>query len=218
MRAGAGEMHRVEAEAGADLQHAPAAQQRLVEPLVPAAQFDAERVHVLPRLDELALRHGQEAVAHVPLPHVRAGRHFTPLLAQTGQEGVEGHRGLIGAVHQAQKLPESGAPDNRAVGRPSSRPVVPARGGQVAATGGHACCRGAPRGINFAKPLGIQHMIRVVEMFLFDTCTHKCAYCHFAETGKVLDASQVKPYRDPAFIDQVVEFFNSRQRMTTNGC
>lgn len=53
-------------------------------------------------------------------------------------------------------------------------------------------------------------MLRTVEMFLFDTCTHKCAYCHFAETGKVLDASQTKPYRDPAFIDSVVSFFNER--------
>jgi len=52
--------------------------------------------------------------------------------------------------------------------------------------------------------------IRIVEMFLFDTCTHKCAYCHFAESGKVLDGSQIKPYRDPAFIDKIVNFFNRR--------
>ena len=51
---------------------------------------------------------------------------------------------------------------------------------------------------------------RIVEMFLFDTCTHKCAYCHFAESGKVLDGSQIKPYRDPAFIDNIVNFFNRR--------
>ncbi|SEC68154.1 Radical SAM superfamily enzyme, MoaA/NifB/PqqE/SkfB family [Rhizobiales bacterium GAS188] len=51
---------------------------------------------------------------------------------------------------------------------------------------------------------------RVAETFLFDTCTHKCAYCHFAESGKVLDISQMRPYRDPAFIDRIVEFFNNR--------
>ncbi len=51
---------------------------------------------------------------------------------------------------------------------------------------------------------------RTVEMFLFDTCTHKCAYCHYAESGKVLDSSQMKPYRDPAFIDRIVFFLNVR--------
>ena len=53
-------------------------------------------------------------------------------------------------------------------------------------------------------------MNRTVEMFLFDTCTHKCAYCHFAESGKVLDVSQLRPYRDPIFIERVVSFFNKR--------
>ncbi len=51
---------------------------------------------------------------------------------------------------------------------------------------------------------------RTVEFFLFDTCTHKCAYCHFAESGKVLDSSQLNPYRDPEFIDRIVAFFSKR--------
>jgi organic radical activating enzyme len=51
---------------------------------------------------------------------------------------------------------------------------------------------------------------RMVEVHLFDTCTHKCAYCHYAETGKVLDASQIKPYKDPAFIDRISAFFTKR--------
>jgi organic radical activating enzyme len=51
---------------------------------------------------------------------------------------------------------------------------------------------------------------KVAEVFLFDTCTHKCAYCHYAESGKVLDSSQIKPYRDPAFIDLIVGFFSKR--------
>ncbi len=53
---------------------------------------------------------------------------------------------------------------------------------------------------------------RTAEVFLFDTCTHKCGYCHFAESGKVLDNSQTKPYRDPAFIEQIVHFFRKRTR------
>jgi organic radical activating enzyme len=51
---------------------------------------------------------------------------------------------------------------------------------------------------------------RFAEMILFDTCTHKCAYCHFAESGKVLDNSQINPFRDPAFIDLITGFFNRR--------
>ncbi len=51
---------------------------------------------------------------------------------------------------------------------------------------------------------------RIAEVFVFDTCTYKCAYCHFAEYGKVLDASQLKPYRDPEFIRLIAGFFNRR--------
>ena len=51
---------------------------------------------------------------------------------------------------------------------------------------------------------------RIAEVFLFDTCTHKCGYCHFAESGKVLDNSQIRPYRDPDFIDQFAGFFSKR--------
>jgi MoaA/NifB/PqqE/SkfB family radical SAM enzyme len=55
---------------------------------------------------------------------------------------------------------------------------------------------------------------RPVETFLFDTCTYKCSYCHFAEFGKVLDASQLRPYRDPEFIRAVTGFFNRRTSAT----
>jgi predicted O-methyltransferase YrrM len=51
---------------------------------------------------------------------------------------------------------------------------------------------------------------RAAEVYLFDTCTLKCGYCHLAETGKVLKASDLEPYRDPAYIDRVTAFFNSR--------
>lgn len=45
---------------------------------------------------------------------------------------------------------------------------------------------------------------------MFDTCTHKCGYCWLAESGQVLDAKQLEPFRDPSFIDRVAAFFNSR--------
>lgn len=54
---------------------------------------------------------------------------------------------------------------------------------------------------------------RVVEASMFTTCTMKCGYCTLAETGQVLDQNQLKPFRDPAFIKKVTDFFNSR---TTN--
>jgi organic radical activating enzyme len=53
-------------------------------------------------------------------------------------------------------------------------------------------------------------MYRIVETYLFDTCTLKCGYCWLAESGKVLDSSQLKPFRDPQYIDQVTGFFNRR--------
>jgi organic radical activating enzyme len=54
---------------------------------------------------------------------------------------------------------------------------------------------------------------RAAEVYLFDTCTLKCGYCHLAESGKVLKAADLERYRDPAYIDRVTAFFNRR---TTN--
>jgi MoaA/NifB/PqqE/SkfB family radical SAM enzyme len=51
---------------------------------------------------------------------------------------------------------------------------------------------------------------RAAEIFLFDTCSHKCAYCHFAESGKVLDRSQMLPFKDPEFIKKFTTFFSKR--------
>ena len=45
---------------------------------------------------------------------------------------------------------------------------------------------------------------------MFDTCTHKCGYCWLAESGQVLDSRQLERFRDPAFVDRVAAFFNSR--------
>lgn len=47
-------------------------------------------------------------------------------------------------------------------------------------------------------------------VYLFDTCTHKCAYCSLAEKGSVLDSSQLNPYKDPEFISMIARFFSSR--------
>lgn len=51
-------------------------------------------------------------------------------------------------------------------------------------------------------------------MMLFDTCSHKCSYCHFAETGKVMDAAQLNPFRDMNFIGAVGAFFKKRTTET----
>lgn len=45
---------------------------------------------------------------------------------------------------------------------------------------------------------------------MFSTCTHKCGYCWYAESGEVLDFSQLERYRDQSFIDKVTSFFLSR--------
>jgi len=45
---------------------------------------------------------------------------------------------------------------------------------------------------------------------MFDTCTHKCGYCWLAESGQVLDFSQLDRFRDPTFIAKVTSFFLTR--------
>ena len=45
---------------------------------------------------------------------------------------------------------------------------------------------------------------------LFSTCTYRCGYCTIAETGAVMDAQQLKPYKDVAFIQKITDFFNRR--------
>ena len=56
---------------------------------------------------------------------------------------------------------------------------------------------------------------RVAEIYLFDTCTHRCGYCWLAESGQVLDASQLKPFRDLEFVRRVAAFFNRRTSTST---
>ena len=47
-------------------------------------------------------------------------------------------------------------------------------------------------------------------LFLFDTCTSRCAYCDHALSGKSLDNSQLLPYKDRGFIDKFLSFFEKR--------
>jgi organic radical activating enzyme len=51
---------------------------------------------------------------------------------------------------------------------------------------------------------------RVAEVYMFDTCTHKCGYCWLAESGQVLDFTQLEPFRDLSFVGKISSFFVSR--------
>lgn len=51
---------------------------------------------------------------------------------------------------------------------------------------------------------------RVAEIYMFDTCTHRCGYCWLAESGQVLDFAQLEPFRDPSFINKITSFFVSQ--------
>jgi organic radical activating enzyme len=51
---------------------------------------------------------------------------------------------------------------------------------------------------------------RLAQVHMFETCTHKCGYCWFAESGQVLDFAQLEPFRNPSFIEKVTSFFLSR--------
>src|SRR4029077_7312438 len=57
-------------------------------------------------------------------------------------------------------------------------------------------------------------LYRAAEVYLFDTCTLKCGYCHLAETGKVLKSADLNSYRDSAYISQVTDFFYKRTTET----
>jgi organic radical activating enzyme len=61
-----------------------------------------------------------------------------------------------------------------------------------------------------ALPVLNQLSYTVAELFMFDTCTMRCGYCWFAESGQVLDLSQLKPFQNPVFLEKVTSFFLSR--------
>src|ERR1700691_2908678 len=65
---------------------------------------------------------------------------------------------------------------------------------------------GVPQDFSDSKPASY----RVAEVYMFDTCTHKCGYCWLAESGQVLDFSQLKPFEDLEFIGKIQSFFLKR--------
>jgi len=69
---------------------------------------------------------------------------------------------------------------------------------------------GASTGVELAASQTNDPFRRIAEVYLFDTCTQKCGYCTLAETGRVLDFSQLEPYRDIKHIHRVTDFFNTR--------
>lgn len=44
---------------------------------------------------------------------------------------------------------------------------------------------------------------------LFNTCNYRCGYCGFATSGEVQNKNDLSPFRDKAYIDKVVNFFNT---------
>jgi hypothetical protein len=55
---------------------------------------------------------------------------------------------------------------------------------------------------------------RIAEVYMYDTCTHRCGYCWLAETGQVLDFQQLERFRSTEWIDSIAGFFNSRTTAT----
>jgi len=56
---------------------------------------------------------------------------------------------------------------------------------------------------------------RTAHIYLYDTCPLRCGYCHLAEGGFVSDISQLKPFQDRSFINQITHFFNKRTTSET---
>jgi organic radical activating enzyme len=50
---------------------------------------------------------------------------------------------------------------------------------------------------------------------VFTTCPLKCGYCTIAESGAVLDNTQLEPYRDVDYVLRIADFFNRRTNSTT---
>jgi organic radical activating enzyme len=59
-------------------------------------------------------------------------------------------------------------------------------------------------------PVPNDHDYIVAEVYMFDTCTHRCGYCWLAESGQVLDFAQLEPFRSTEWIAKVAGFFNKR--------
>lgn len=53
-----------------------------------------------------------------------------------------------------------------------------------------------------------------IEVMLFTTCNYNCAYCSFVTNGTVNLTADMAPFKDKAYIDQVVSFFKRHSTPT----
>lgn len=53
-----------------------------------------------------------------------------------------------------------------------------------------------------------------IEVMLFTTCNYNCAYCSFVTTGAVNLTADMAPFKDKAYIDQVLSFFERHSTPT----
>lgn len=61
---------------------------------------------------------------------------------------------------------------------------------------------------NLNHPIsGVQPLYRDIEVMLFNTCNYKCAYCGFVTGGTVGYTADLEPFRDKAYLDAVLSFF-----------
>lgn len=51
----------------------------------------------------------------------------------------------------------------------------------------------------------------IMELWLFDTCNFRCGYCGLVTSGDVLRTEQLIPYRDQAYIDNLLTFFRDQR-------
>ena len=51
----------------------------------------------------------------------------------------------------------------------------------------------------------------IMELWLFSTCNFRCGYCGLVTSGEVLNTNELTPYRDPAYIEQLLRFFRDNR-------
>jgi MoaA/NifB/PqqE/SkfB family radical SAM enzyme len=51
----------------------------------------------------------------------------------------------------------------------------------------------------------------IMELWLFDTCNFRCGYCSLVSSGAVTQTEQLDPFRDTAYIDRLVKFFETHR-------
>ncbi len=51
----------------------------------------------------------------------------------------------------------------------------------------------------------------IMELWIFDTCNFRCGYCGLVATGDVTRTAQLDPYRNPEFIESLLQFFRDNR-------